>query len=87
MKYIVTVTDDGKEEIFIFPCSVPHNVMAESVARMKNKSYDDWKRISRTPVSAGFIQGGKCVGNSESLRISSREQDTELLKMITYATS
>lgn len=79
MKYITTKSEDGKIEIFTFPREVPHSVMAEAVARLKNNAHGDWKRITREPVSAGFIDGGVCHGSSESLRLKSRPEDTALL--------
>jgi hypothetical protein len=66
-------------KIFIFPRSVNHDVMVEAIYAMKNQTYGDWKRIRRKPISAGFIEAGRCVGKSESLGISSRPQDCELL--------
>jgi len=81
MKYIVTSNEEGLEEIFIFPDTVNHNVMAESVEFMKNQ-HGNWKRIERIPISAGFIEGGKCVGRSESLDIASRPQDSKLLQSL-----
>ncbi len=81
MKYITTKTEDGKTEIFTFPRSVPHSVMAEAIARLKNATHGEWKRITRTPVSAGFIEGGVCHGESESLHLRSRpHEDTILLR-------
>jgi hypothetical protein len=79
MKYIVTNTEEGKEEIFIFPDTVSHTSMAEAVCAMRNQTHGNWVRIHRDAVAAGFIEGGKCVGKSESLGISSRPQDSELL--------
>ncbi len=79
MKYIVTKDPNGHEEIFIFPASGNHDVMAESSGRMKDKNYGDWQRITRVPVSAGFIEGGKCVGRSETLRLDSRPEDSKFL--------
>ena len=79
MKYIVTKTEDGTEEIFLFPKSVNHKMFSESVYAIKDQSYGNWKRIRREVVSAGFIEGGRCTGYSESLGIGSREQDTSFL--------
>jgi hypothetical protein len=79
MKYIVTQQTDGKEEIFIFPNTVHHDCMAEILGHIKDKSFGAWKRVCREPVSAGFVKDGQCVGESESLGISSRPQDTDLL--------
>jgi len=79
MKYIVTKTEDGTEEIFLFPKSVNHKMMAESIYAIRDKSHGDWKRIRREPVSAGFVEDGRCTGYSESLGIGSREKDSLLL--------
>lgn len=79
MKYIVTKSNENKIEIFIFSRDIPHNVMAEAVSRMRNQTHDNWRRIDREPISAGFVEGRKCVGESESLNLKSRVEDTELL--------
>lgn len=79
MKYIVTRNEEGKEEIFVFPKSVNHDCMAEVLGFIKNKTYGNWERGFRKPVSAGFTDGKTCYGMSESLGIKSRPQDTELL--------
>lgn len=78
MKYIVTKNKDGKEEMFTFPDSVNHNIMAEAIGHLKNQTHGDWKRIERKVVSAGFIEGGVCTGKSETLGLSSRTEDTAL---------
>ena len=79
MKYIVTETEDKIREIFVFSRKINHDCMAESVSAIKNHSYSPWRRIRREVVSAGFIEGGKCVGKSESLNLKSDPRDTELL--------
>ena len=79
MKYIVTRQPDGPEEIFIFPKAVHHDCMAEILGHIRNQSFSGWRRIHREPVSAGFIEGGKCVGESESLGLRSRPEDSALL--------
>ena len=79
MKYIVTRNKEGKEEIFVFPKSVNHDCMAEVLGFIKNKTYGNWERGFRKPVSAGFTDGKTCYGESLSLGIESRPQDTELL--------
>ena len=38
-------------------------------------------------TSAGFIEGGKCYGQSDSLNISSKESDNRLLKLIRASTA
>lgn len=84
MKYITTKLPDGTEEIFIFPKSVHHTDMAEAVCFLKDHPNDraGWRRIHRKPISAGFVEGGKCVGNSESLMLASRAEDTNLLPCV-----
>lgn len=81
MKYITTKQEDGTEEIFIFPRAVHHKDMAQAVEHLKQHNDDGsgWRRLLREPISAGFVEGGKCVGRSESLRLSSRPEDTALL--------
>lgn len=79
MKYIVTEHEDLGKEIFIFPNSVNHHVMMDNISHMKNQTRGSWKRIVRTPVSAGFVVNGECTGKSESLHLSSKPEDTELL--------
>lgn len=82
MKYICTETLDGTKEIFTFPNTVDHDVMAESICRMKNQSWGNWERVVREPISAGFVEGTVCFGKSETLNLSSRFEDTELLRSL-----
>ena len=79
MKYIVTKQPDGTEEIFIFPREVHHDCMAEALCRIRSQSHGEWRRTQRTPVSAGFVEDGKCIGESESLSLQSRSEDNDLL--------
>lgn len=79
MKYIVTVTEAGKQEIFIFPRAVHHDCMAEMLSRIKNQSGGQWQRVHRRPVSAGFTDGVKCYGRSETLNLDSRGRLDEML--------
>ena len=79
MKYITTTQVNGVEEIFTFSNNIHHDCMAEVICRIRNQSHDDWERVNRTPISAGFVEGGKCVGESESLKLKSRPEDTILL--------
>ena len=82
MKYIcMKVIETGEEEIFTFPNSVDHDVMASELSAMKDKSTGSWQRVRREPVSAGFVSNGECHGHSETLNLSSREQDTDILKI------
>ena len=84
MKYIVTKDENDVREIFIFPESVNHDVMAESIQRMRNKTHGDWKRITRTPLSAGFINQSGVYGRSETLGLCSCRSDNQLLESIKY---
>jgi len=80
MKYICMINEDNEFEIFTFPNSVNHDVMAESLEGMKNQTYGNWTRVLRTPISAGFVDAaGNCYGESESLGLESKEEDTALL--------
>jgi hypothetical protein len=80
MKYIVTKTEEGMEEIFVFSRNIPHDAMAESLEGIKDKTFDNWKRIYRQPIAAGFVNSKKeCYGRSETLKLSSRKEDTNLL--------
>ena len=75
-KYVVLQQEkDGyvRENIYIFPSTVVHKTVA--------------KRMRGTAVAAGFVardRDGKlyCRGNSESLRVGSREEDTTLLRSL-----
>lgn len=72
MKYIVTRDGSGKEEIFIFPVAVHHDVMYNAVCRLKNQSHGNWERVDRELVSAGSCDGVSCYGRSETLGVESR---------------
>lgn len=80
MKYITTKDEEGKEELFAFPSSINHDAMAEVLNHIKNQTHGNWKRVRRTPISAGFIIGNSCTGKSESLGLKSRPEDTILWK-------
>lgn len=79
MKYIVTVDDNGTEEIFLFPKAVNHDCFAEMATRIKNSMHGRWSRVHRRVIGAGFTNGITCYGRSESLRIDSRLEDSSLL--------
>jgi len=83
MKYIVTKREEDElEEIFLFPRTVNHDCMAEVLQSIRNQKHGAWKIIHREPISAGFVEGGKCFGKSESLDLQSRpELDTALLNL------
>ena len=62
MKYIVTETKEGTEDIFIFPNTVNHDCMAEVLCYIKDQSWGDWERVYRKPIAAGFTDGELCWG-------------------------
>lgn len=79
MKYVVTKDENGKEELFMFPKSVNHDVFANAVSRLKDQSHGNWKRIDRDVISAGFTDGRSCLGRSETLNLDSRGRLDEML--------
>lgn len=85
MKYIVANHKTKGESIFIFPMNVNHDAMWESL-RVITFDHDGvvgggWYRNAYKLVSAGFIEmtDRYCYGKSETLGISSRSEDIELL--------
>lgn len=81
MKYICTKGEGNKEEIFTFPGTVDHDAMAEVLGCIKNHTHGNWERVMRTPVSAGFVSDyGGCYGESVTLNLKSRTEDTALLR-------
>ncbi len=76
MKYIIVDSDEYGEEIFIFPKNINHDYFYECVSDIKPAN-GDW--VYREVVSAGFTDGVKCYGRSESLDVGSREIDTNIL--------
>jgi hypothetical protein len=80
MKYVVFKSNRG-EQIIPFPEIIQHSVMADDVHRSSFRSM--------TAISGGFIENGKCVGKSESLRMESRgDADTALmLKLLDISNS
>jgi|TARA_Y100000296_G_C5070172_1_gene204488 hypothetical protein len=64
----------GEEFIVVFPEILTHIELANAFTKMSE--YGE-------PISGGFIEHGKCVGESISLNLKSRgEKDTLLLKKI-----
>lgn len=81
MKYICMEDEDGFQEIFTFSNTVNHDAMAEQLKRIKNQTHGNWKRVSRIPISAGFVTAhGNCIGKSITLNLSSRPEDTKILE-------
>ena len=81
MKYVVTKTKDGPEQIFIFEKSIDHDRFYEVLSYIKEGHDRDWNREFRKLISAGFTDGKICWGKSESLNKDSRpKEDTALLE-------
>lgn len=81
MKYICTKNELGLEEIFLFPSIVDHDTMMEGLTHLRNRTTGQWKRVYREPVSAGFVnESWTCHGESVTLRLKSREEDTDILR-------
>jgi hypothetical protein len=78
MKYVV-VAFEGKEHLFIFPKTISHDYYVESLEALRHVTGRDWERLYPEPISAGFTDGKICYGKSETLGISSRKQDADLL--------
>lgn len=83
MKYVVTANESGKEEIFIFNRNINHDDFAETVSYIKRrdltKHHGHWECEYCKPIAAGFYEGGKCVGHSETLNLKSRGAIDETL--------
>ena len=81
MKYVVTKTQDGPEQIFIFEKSIDHHRFYEVLSYIKEGHVRDWNREFRELISAGFTDGKICWGKSETLNKNSRpKEDTILLQ-------
>lgn len=83
MKYVVIQLGE-KESIFVFPRDVDHDRMFEACEAIRFGNERTWERKIRMngeAIAAGFIDGGKCHGRSETLNLDSRgDADTALLK-------
>ncbi len=79
MKYVVVKSEEQGEQLFVFPTNVNHDTFAEILSYIKFGDGYNWERIYREPISAGFTDGSKCYGSSETLNLSSRPADTQLL--------
>ena len=80
MKYVVTKTKNGPEQIFIFEKGIDHDRFYEVLSYIKEGHDRNWLRESRELISAGFTDGKTCWGKSESLDKGSRpKEDTALL--------
>ena len=83
MKYICTSDLNGIEEIFIFPVTIDHDLMAMQLKTIQMRSQATGQRQRRPLklISAGFIVNGECHGRSETLDLDARAGlDTALLR-------
>lgn len=80
MKYIVTDSDEGGKQLFIFPKKVDHDRMSDVLHEIE-ESIDGAApdNFYRKPVSAGFTNGKDCYGRSETLGLKSNASDSVLL--------
>lgn len=79
MKYVVVQSSEEGQQMFIFPKNIDHDRFTEVLSFIKTGSSENWKRLLRRVVSAGFTDGKTCYGNSESLGLRADPRDTELL--------
>jgi hypothetical protein len=85
MKYIAFQTLDGEEFVVIFPRSINHNDMADSIRGHKHTGFGTPEHAPYrfiTPVGAGFVTNDlTAYGESITLGVESREdKDTEIIK-------
>ena len=78
MKYVVVEDESGAEQLIVFPKVFDHDAFAEVLSHIRVGGRN-WRREFRKPVSAGFTDGQRCYGRSETLGLDCRPVDTELL--------
>ena len=74
IKYVTFKDYKGDEYIVTFPSYTTHSELAESVVELLDGHLK--------PISGGFIENGECVGESASLNLKSRLEDTFLLRKL-----
>ena len=74
IKYVV-FKKIRREFIVTFPSDLTHIELANSITKMSKYT---------EPISGGFIENGKCFGESISLDLKSRPEDTLLLNQMMY---
>ena len=79
MKYVVVADESGTEQLVVFPKAIDHDAFAEVLSHIKTGGRN-WRREFRRPVSAGFTDGQKCYGCSETLSLECRPVDDLLLQ-------
>jgi hypothetical protein len=101
MKYIIIhVTDIGsdggrveREVPMIFPDLLVHKEVADFTMRLLRREQPDGRMRVVKPVAAGFLSSMAighpdrqvCHGESESLGLKSRPQDSKLIHLFDYA--
>jgi hypothetical protein len=83
-KYVVVDSVEEGEQIFVFPKAINHDEFAEVLSYIKStgrRGPQDWIRVHRLPISAGFTDLKTCYGRSESLGLDSRPEDAKLLTL------
>lgn len=81
MKYVVIDPDDeGAQLLFVFPKAINHDRFVQALAALKYGSDRNWERKYPRPISAGFTDGERCYGRSDTLKLSSRAEDSGLLE-------
>lgn len=79
MKYIRTVREDGKEELFTFPRSINHDDFYRAILDVRTS---DGVHTYRKAESAGFVnRKNECHGRSETLNFYSSDGDSLLLEI------
>jgi len=78
MKYVVVSSEEAGEQLFIFPNNIDHDEFASVLSYIKHGGRN-WTRPLRMPVSAGFTDGVRCYGMSETLGLGSRIDDAKIL--------
>lgn len=85
MKYLVLLADDGAQDVVIFPGALGHKAVAEAVALIRDKTFGNWRRVRRAPVSAGLVDAQwVCSGGSDELGLQAGAQDAEVMRGLKY---
>jgi hypothetical protein len=75
LKFVTFIGYQKQEVIIVFPAKAQHLRFAEAFTK---NTFGEFR-----PVAGGFVENGKCVGESISLRMQSRPEDTKLLNSMT----
>jgi len=69
IKFVTFIDRAHVEVIMVFPGRIIHKEFARSMTE-----------FGYMPIAGGFVENGQCVGESESLRLKARPEDTKLLQ-------